>query len=250
MRICIQYADALPKDTTGTIDYPYLDMYNIGNMTKQLSKKHEICEADKPLRAQEARKKSTRWAYILGILGVFLTILMAAAIVIYKDEVQGLKQYGYLGAFFISILGGATIIIPVPMLAVVFALGGAMGGLGQVALVGLSAALGELVGALTIYMTGHGAGTAISISKHGRIQRTYERMLDLMERRGTLTLFLVTSVVNPFFYPAAFACGALHFGLKKYIPIVLIGKIIKGLTVVYAGYFGLKGIFHAIGINL
>jgi len=195
-------------------------------------------------------KKSARWAYALGIIGIILTVLMAVAIVVYKEEVRELSQYGYIGAFFISILGGATIIIPVPMLAVVFALGGAMGGPWQVALVGLSAALGELVGALTIYMTGHGAGRAISVSKHGRIQRAYERMLDLIERRGAITLFAVTSVVNPFFYPAAFACGALRFGLKKYTFIVFVGKIIKCMTVVYAGYFGLKGLFHAIGIDL
>jgi uncharacterized membrane protein YdjX (TVP38/TMEM64 family) len=194
-----------------------------------------------------AAKRAARRAYILGILGVVLTLLMAAAIVIYKDEVQTLQQYGYLGAFFISILGGATIVVPVPMLAVVFALGGVMP---SPWLVGISAALGELVGALTIYMTGHGAGRAIAGSKHGRIQKAYERMLDLVERRGALALFAVTSVVNPFFYPAAFACGALHFGLRKYIFIVLIGKIIKCMTVVYAGYFGLKGLFHAIGIDL
>ena len=197
-----------------------------------------------------ALKKSARWAYALGILGIVLTVLMAAAIVIYKEEVRDLQHYGYIGAFFISILGGATIIVPVPMLAVVFALGGAMRDPWQVALVGLSAALGELVGALTIYMTGHGAGKAIRISRHGRIQAAYERMLDLMERRGAITLFAVTSVVNPFFYPAAFACGALHFGLKKYIFIVLVGKIIKCMTVVYAGYFGLKELFRAIGIDL
>jgi uncharacterized membrane protein YdjX (TVP38/TMEM64 family) len=191
--------------------------------------------------------KSARRAYILGILGIVLTLLMAAAIVIYKEEVQELQQYGYMGAFFISILGGATVIVPVPMLAVVFALGGVMP---SPWLVGLSAALGELVGALTIYMTGHGAGRVISDSKHGRLQKAYERMLDLMERRGALALFAVTSVVNPFFYPAAFACGALRFGLRRYIFIVLIGKIIKCMTVVYAGYFGLKGIFHAIGIDL
>jgi uncharacterized membrane protein YdjX (TVP38/TMEM64 family) len=192
-------------------------------------------------------RKAARRAYVLGILGIVLTILMAAAIVVYKEEVQELQQYGYMGAFFISILGGATIIIPVPMLAVVFALGGVMP---SPWLVGISAALGELVGALTIYMTGQGAGRAISNSKHGRIQKAYERMLDLMERRGAIALFAVTSVVNPFFYPAAFACGALHFGLRRYIFIVFIGKIIKCMTVVYAGYYGLKGIFRALGVDL
>jgi membrane protein YqaA with SNARE-associated domain len=206
---------------------------------------------DKPdiTTAKAHGRKTARWAYALGILGIILTVLMAAAIIIYKDEVQELTNYGYLGAFIISILGGATIIIPVPMLAVVFALGAAMPDPWHVALLGIAAALGELVGALTIYMTGHGAGQAIS-SKSGMMQAAYERMLGLMERRGPLTLFIVASIVNPFFYPAALACGALRFGLRKYIFIVLAGKIIKGMTVVYAGYFGLKGIFRAFGITL
>jgi membrane protein YqaA with SNARE-associated domain len=216
-------------------------------MAEQESEKKAACETDNPAQENVASKKSMRRAYALGIIGIVLTILMAVAIIYFDEQVREMQQYGYIGAFLISILGGATIIIPVPMLAIVFALGGVMP---FPWLVALSAALGELVGALTIYMTGHGAGRAISTNKHGRIQKTYDRMLGLMERRGAITLFVVTSIVNPFFYPAAFACGALRFGLKKYIAIVLVGKIIKCMTIVYAGYFGLKGIFRAFGITL
>ena len=192
-------------------------------------------------------KKSVRWAFVIGIVGIVLTIFMVVAIICFKDEVRQLEQYGYIGAFIISILGGATIIIPVPMLAVVFTLGGVME---YTWLVGISAALGELIGALTIFMTGHGAGRVLVNSRHGRMQSAYERVLGLMEKRGPLVLFIVASVVNPFFYPAALAAGALRFGLTKYITIVLAGKIIKCMTVVYAGYWGLKGIFRAIGIDL
>jgi len=196
---------------------------------------------------QETGKKSTKWAFILGIFGIVATILMAVAIVVWNEEIRELQQFGYVGAFAISVLGGATIIIPVPALAVVFTLGGVME---YAWLVGIAAALGELVGALTIYMTGQGAGRAISNSKHGKIQRTYEKLLGLMERKGPIVLFIVASVVNPFFYPAALAAGALRFGILKYTVIVLAGKIIKCMTVVYAGYFGLKGIFQAIGIDV
>ncbi len=216
-------------------------------MAERVTEKKTLLKKEKPAEDTAPAKKSTKWALIIGIAGVLITILMAVAIVIYKDEVKALQNYGYFGAFFISILGGATIIIPVPMLAIVFALGGVMPYPWLVAIV---AALGELVGAMTIYATGHGAGHAISKSKHGRMQKIYDKLLSLMKRRGAITLFAVTSVVNPFFYPAAFAAGALKFGLKKYIPIVLVGKMIKSFTVVYAGYFGLKGIFHAIGIDL
>ena len=197
---------------------------------------------------QEERKKgSARGAYVIGIVGVVVTVFMAVAVIYFGEAVRGLQTYGYLGAFLIGILGGATIIIPVPMLAVVFALGGVME---HTWLVGIAAALGELVGALTIYMTGQGAGKVLIESKHGMIQSAYDRLLRLMERRGPLTLFVVASVINPFFYPAALAAGALRFGLKKYIFIVLAGKLIKCMTVVYAGYWGLKGLFRAIGIEL
>lgn len=196
---------------------------------------------------QEKVKKSAKWAYILGIFGIIATILMAVAVVVWNEEIRELQQFGYVGAFVISVLGGATIIIPVPALAVVFTLGGVMD---HAWLVGISAALGELVGALTIYMTGHGAGRAISNSKHGKIQRAYEKLLGMMERRGPIILFIVASVINPFFYPAALAAGALRFGIWKYTIIVFAGKIIKCMTVVYAGYYGLKGIFRAIGVDV
>jgi membrane protein YqaA with SNARE-associated domain len=150
----------------------------------------ENCSPEKPPR------KSSKRAYIFGILGIVLTLLMAAAILVFPDEVREMQKLGYLGAFIVSIPAGATVIIPVPAIAIVLALGGVMP---FPWLVGLAAALGETVGALTIYMTGHGTSRAISESKHGRIQRIYDKMLELIERRGAITLFAVTSVVNPFF---------------------------------------------------
>lgn len=198
--------------------------------------------------AEAKTKKSSRWSFIIGVIGVIATVLMALAVLRFGEKIRELEAYGYLGAFLISILGGASIIIPVPMLAVIFALGAVMKYPWMVAICGAS---GELIGALTIYMTGHGAGRALMDNRnHGRLQSAYERMLGLMQRRGPLTLFVVASVVNPFFYPAALCAGALRFGLNKYIPIVLTGKFIKGLTVVYAGYWGLKGLFNAMGISL
>ena len=206
-----------------------------------------ICETDTPAEVVTTGKKSIRWTLVLSIFGIVVTILMAVGIVVYKEHMQALQNYGYVGAFFISILGGATVIIPVPMLAIVFALGGVME---YPWLVAIAAALGELIGSLTIYFTGRGAGQAIIQTKHNRIFKAYEKLLKIIKRWGSVALFIVTCVVNPFFYPAAFAAGALRFGLKKYIFVVLAGKLVKSFTVVYAGYFGLKGIFHALGIEM
>lgn len=172
---------------------------------------------------------------------------MAIAVVYYRRDIERLGGYGYLGAFIISIMGGATIIIPIPMLAVVFALGSA---LEYTWLLGLVAGLGETLGALSIYMTGYGGGAAIAKGIHGRLQTAYERMMEQMQKRGSLTLFLLASVINPFFYPAALAAGALRFSIRKYFIICWAGKTVKGLTVAYAGYYGLRGLLRAMGLPL
>jgi membrane protein YqaA with SNARE-associated domain len=192
----------------------------------------------------EVKRGSAKTAYVLGIVGIIATLLMATAVIYYWEWVRALEAYGYVGAFFISILGGATIIIPVPMLAVVFALGGVMK---YTWLVGIANGLGETIGALTIYMTGYGGGSAFYYRTHGRIHVAYERLMKLMERRGSLTIFLLAAVLNPFFYPAALAAGALRFGARKYFIISWAGKTIKGMTVAYAGYWGLHGILKMLG---
>lgn len=191
----------------------------------------------------EIKRGSIKTAYILGVVGVVLTLLMAIAVVYYWEYVQALAGYGYLGVFLICILGGATILIPVPMLAIVFALGGVLAPYW----VGIAAGLGETVGALTIYMTGHSAGIALFRSD-GKLKGSYLRMMRVMERRGSIALFFLSAVINPFFYPAALAAGALRFGVRRYFLICFLGKTFKGLTVAYAGYWGLRSLLRMLGM--
>jgi len=195
--------------------------------------------------AHEIKRGSPKTAYILGMIGVVATLFMAVAVVYFWEFVRALEGYGYLGAFLISILGGATIIVPVPMLAIVFALGGVL----TPYWVGIAAGLGETIGALVIYMTGHGAGTAL-FGSEGKLQSAYLRMMRLMEQRGSLTLFLLSAILNPFFYPAALAAGATRFGIRKYFFICFAGKTIKGFTVAYAGYWGLRWLLRMLGMPI
>jgi uncharacterized membrane protein YdjX (TVP38/TMEM64 family) len=188
---------------------------------------------------------SAKLSYFVAVIGVVLTLAMAAAVIYYWDYIQQLGGYSYLGAFLISILGGATIIVPVPMLAVILALGGIL----TPYWVGIAAGLGETIGALIIYMTGHGAGTAI-VNSDGRLKSGYLRVMKLMEQRGSLTLFLLSAVLNPFFYPAALAAGAMRFGIRKYFIICWVGKTIKGLTVAYAGFLGIRGLLRLLGVPI
>ena len=196
--------------------------------------------------------KLGRWEYWVGILGIVLTIALAAAVVYYWEFVQQLEHYGYLGAFLISVIGGATILAPVPMTPVVFALGAVLKPafapyMGPV-FVGAAAGLGETIGGVAIYMTGYGGGTALANSNHRHIRAAYSRMLYWIEKRGSLTLFILSAIINPFFYPAGLAAGALRFGIWRYIIICWAGKTIKGMTVAFAGYWGLRGILRMLGM--
>ncbi|HUV56273.1 MAG TPA: VTT domain-containing protein [Dehalococcoidales bacterium] len=194
---------------------------------------------------RKVTETSKKRAYIMGLVGIIATLLMATAVIWFWEFIRAFEAYGYTGAFLISILGGATIIVPVPMLVVVFALGGVMK---FPVFVGIAAGLGETLGALTIYMTGYGGGTPVMYSRHGKIQAVYSRMMHWMERRGSLILFALSAVLNPFFYPAALAAGALRFGIKRYFIICWAGKTIKGLTVAYAGFWGLRGLMRMLGM--
>jgi membrane protein YqaA with SNARE-associated domain len=193
-----------------------------------------------------------RWEYYVGIGGILITVAVVLAVLFYWEEIRAFENYGYLGAFIISVFGGATIIAPIPMTPVVFALGAVMKPefapyMGPI-FVGLAAGLGETVGGLSIYMTGYGGGTALFNLKEGKVKAGYRRMMGWVERRGSLTLFVLSAVVNPFFYPAALAAGALRFGIWRYFFICLLGKVIKGITVAAAGYWGLGSILRALGV--
>jgi len=206
------------------------------------------------LKWDKLRGALRRWEYYVGILGIILTIGLAVAVVFFWENVRAFEHYGYLGAFIIGVFGGATILAPVPMTPVVFALGAVMSPsfapyLGPV-FVGAAAGLGETVGGLSIYMTGYGGGAALYNIEHDKIRATYLRMLRWVEKRGSLTLFVLSAVLNPFFYPAALAAGAVRFGIQRYFLICWGGKTIKGITVAAAGYWGLGGLLRMLGVPI
>lgn len=203
---------------------------------------------------EKLRAAAKRWEYYVGIAGILVTVAVVVLVFCYWEQIRAFEEYGYLGAFLISVFGGATIIAPIPMTPVVFALGTLMKPefapyMGPV-FVGIAAGLGETIGGLSIYMTGYGGGTALHDMKEGKVKATYKRMMGWVERRGSLTLFVLSAVLNPFFYPAALAAGALRFGIWRYAFICAVGKTIKGITVASAGYWGLGSLLRTLGVSV
>lgn len=180
-----------------------------------------------------------------------MTAAVVAATIYYWEDVEALERFGYVGAFIISVLGGATILAPVPMTPVIFVLGAVMRPayapyLGPV-YVGIAAGMGEAVGGMLIYMTGFTGGIFLP-SPTNRFYDIYLHITKWMEKRGGVVLFVLSAVINPFFYPAAIAAGAIQFGFKKYMLICWAGKTIKGITVAFAGYYGLSQLLKLLGL--
>ncbi len=170
--------------------------------------------------------------YRSHLLALSVSVAITALIVIFRRDLADLAGYGYVGVFFISLLGNATVILPVPSLAVVFAGGSVLNPL----LVGLVAGLGEPLGELTGYMAGFGGSAVIE-------DRTrFRRVQEWMERRGFLTILVLSVIPNPLFDLAGISAGVLHYPIIKFLTACWMGKTVKAVGIAYLG----SGLFAAV----
>ncbi len=162
---------------------------------------------------------------LLRLLIVVAVLGISVAIFAFRDQFAALAAIGYPGIFLVSMFGCATIILPAPSLALVFAMGTAL----PPVLVGLAAGTGETVGEITGYLAGFGGRAIIED------QKLYTRLTEWMMRRGDITIFLLSVIPNPVFDLAGIAAGTLRFPLWRFLLISLVGKTIKTTFVAWAG---------------
>jgi len=178
--------------------------------------------------------------YRTYVLAILFSLAITALIVAFGDEIERLSRYGYLGVFLVSVLGNATVILPVPSLAVVFAGGGVLNPL----LVGVVAGLGEPLGELTGYMAGYGGSVVLEDTPN------YRKMRRWVERRGMLTLFVLSVIPNPLFDLAGITAGMLHFPIGRFLLACWLGKTIKAILIAFLGSVSLgllRGLFGGLG---
>lgn len=185
----------------------------------------------------KAKKGFWRRERVLQLLALVFVLILCVLIVIFRDQIQGLGGYGYLGAFVVSVLCCATIVVPVPGLIIVFTLGAALNPL----LVGLVSGVGGTLGEMSGYLLGYGGRVAIENVK------LYQRMEYRMKRWGAITIFVLALIPNPIFDIAGAAAGALRFPLWKFLLYGGIGRIIKHTFFALAGAWGLEFILRFLG---
>jgi membrane protein YqaA with SNARE-associated domain len=83
-------------------------------------------------------------------LGILLAVIVSILVFLFRDSFVNLKAYGLVGIFLISVLGNATIILPVPVVLTAFVGGSVYNPI----LVSVITALGPTIGELTGYLAG------------------------------------------------------------------------------------------------
>jgi membrane protein DedA with SNARE-associated domain len=147
-----------------------------------------------------------------GTLLLAMGIIVGIYLVVGKDQIQRFQEYGYFGIFLTSLIGNASIAMPIPSLFFTFMGGGTFNWV----IVGLVSGAGEALGESTGYLVGYGGSFIIENRK------IYKRMHYFMENHGMLTIFVLSVIPNPLIDLAGIAAGASKYGYLTVIPNPLI----------------------------
>ena len=141
-------------------------------------------------------------------------------------------MWGYPGVFLASLLGSATIILPVPSFLVVIALSRTLNPL----LLGLVAAVGAALGELTGYAIGKGGELAI----RNKYEKSLETANRWAQRHGMFTLLVLFAMTPAPDDLLGILAGVIGYDLKKFLLASFIGKAILYVGVALLGFYGLQ----------
>ena len=169
--------------------------------------------------------------YLIG--GIILVVICVSLGLFFLRGVlfdtANISSLGYVGVFLFTLLGSATIFLPSGGGAVVILAGAVL----NPVWVGLVAGLGGTLGETTGYFVGYEGGAILE--RHAKV---YTKAKRWMERRGSITIFVLSVLPNPIFDAAGLAAGGIRFPLKKFLMLVWIGKTIQAMGAAFLGAWG------------
>jgi membrane protein YqaA with SNARE-associated domain len=168
------------------------------------------------------------WRTTAGrVAAVVFSVVITLVIVLMRDRIRDVAVYGYPGIFLITLIGNATVILPAPAYAFVFAMGGVL----DPFLVGVVAGLGAALGEMTGYLAGIGGRSVIEN------RALYIRFEQWMRKAGMLVIFLLGALPNPFFDVGGMAAGALGMPVYQFLLSCWAGKTIRFIVLGLTGQF-------------
>ncbi len=179
-------------------------------------------------------KKSGWGTAVIRILAVLAVVAISVLVFSIRDRVEQFAAFGYPGIFLIALLANATVFLPAPGVAVVFAMGHVFNPL----LVGLAAGTGGALGELSGYLAGFGS--------QGVVERTdiYNRIHPWVEKYGGWAILILSAIPNPFFDLAGVAAGVTKLPLWRFLLFCWAGQLIKMTAFAYAGAYSLNWLLN------
>ena len=167
---------------------------------------------------------------LLRILALFSVVGITLYIYSIRNHVEQFAGFGYPGIFLIALLANATVLLPAPGVAVIYAMGAIFNPFG----VGLAAGLGGTIGELSGYLAGF-SGQAV-------VERMdiYNRIKPWVEKYGGWAILVLSAIPNPFFDIAGIAAGIAKMPLRTFIVFSGIGQLIKMTAFALAGHYSIS----------
>lgn len=173
-----------------------------------------------------------RVALLISVFGLVAVGAVSAVLVTHSDysDIEHWKSLGYPGVLFFGFLGSAAMAPLVPGVVVLCGVSAVLNPL----ILALLNAVGESAGETASYAIGYGGGPVLEK------RRFYVKAKQWMERRGVVTLFIVSAIPNPFFDLVGIAAGGVRYPLLRFLLSVFAGKLVKSVIVAYACYYGVE----------
>ena len=179
------------------------------------------------------RTRRVPWRPLVSLAATLALTLLLIALPL---NVDAWGAYGYVGAFMLTLLSSATVLVPSVALgaALKFGAANALNPLLVGLVSGIAAGLGESTG----YLAGRSGGELA----HVRERPTYQRIAGWVERRGMITVFILAALPLPLIDLAGLAAGALGLSFWRFELACLAGKITRFVPVAILGHWlHLKG---------
>jgi membrane protein DedA with SNARE-associated domain len=183
-----------------------------------------------PIAIYNKPKSSRFLTNLLRILALFAVVGVTLYIYSIRHRVDEFAALGYPGIFLIALLANATILLPAPGVAVIYAMGAVFNPWG----VGLAAGLGGAIGELSGYLAGFSGQTVVE-----RMD-VYDRVRPWVEKYGGWAILVLSAVPNPFFDIAGIAAGIAKMPLGTFLLFTGIGQLIKMTVFALAGHYSIS----------
>jgi membrane protein YqaA with SNARE-associated domain len=196
-------------------------------------------------------------------IGVWLTLIGAiigvcVLLIRYWKYLEQFQILIYLGLFFTAILAGSPIPIPTPCMALTFTLGSKF----EPVIIGIIASSGAAIGSMLVYFaayTGRRFLPSLDISDPANkiysssvgkfLQRIkLPRLVEFVNKRGIVGVFLFSIFPNPFLMPLLITTGINRLRAWKVGVACLLGHSVMFLILAFLGHYGLGSLLKYFGV--